>query len=218
MTRRAISASRSPVKFLSMIDCRLLSSAPWNSGSDVVAAAAAFGCPSWLLCGEQDAASSSSGSRIEPKVARSIMPPLPPCWRRRSGDFGDHPHVPLIELVVIAMPVRPLGQMDRIARDHLVGNEREDVGDAVEPRPLLVVALQHVPGRFVMVAGLQHGVARQRIIVPARIGFDVHRAELPLPERILHPRAETALLLLLADLEPQLDQDDPVADEPLLEE
>src|SRR6202007_2137317 len=61
-----------------------------------------------------------------------------------------------------------------------------------------------------------HHVARPGVVVPALIRLDIHRAELPLPQRIVDPRLKASLLLRLADLEPQLDQDDaPVDDVPL---
>ena len=68
-----------------------------------------------------------------------------------------------------------------------------------------------------MVGRREHLVAGARVIVPARIGLEVHRAQLPLAQRIVDPRHEAPLLLVLADLEPELDQDDPGIDEPLLE-
>ena len=62
------------------------------------------------------------------------------------------------------------------------------------------------------VGRLEHHVARPRVVVPALEGLGVHRAQLPLPQRILDARLEAALLLLHPDLEPQLDQDDAAVD------
>ena len=56
-----------------------------------------------------------------------------------------------------------------------------------------------MPVRVRAVGRLQHLVACFRIFVPAPVGLDVNRAQLPLPQRILDAREEPPLLLLLAD-------------------
>ena len=64
----------------------------------------------------------------------------------------------------------------------------------------------------------QHQVARPRELVPALVGFEIHRAQLPLPDRIVDARHEAPFLLLLADLEPDLDQPDAAIDDELLDD
>src|SRR5262249_49649019 len=59
--------------------------------------------------------------------------------------------------------------------------------------------------------------ARARIIVPALVGSDVHRTELPLPHRIVDAGLKALLLLLHADFEPQLYQDDAGVDDVLFD-
>ena len=89
---------------------------------------------------------------------------------------------------------------------------------ALRRRPPLVVGAHDVPRRVVGVGALQHHVARLGELVPALEGFEIHRAQLPLPDRIVDARHETALLLLLTDLEPDLEQPDAAIDHELLDD
>src|SRR5258708_15768553 len=75
-----------------------------------------------------------------------------------------------------------------------------------------------VPWRVICVGIVEHQFARPRVVVPASVGFDVHRAQLPLANRIVNARLEALLLLLLADLEPDLDEPGSVLDEELLDD
>jgi hypothetical protein len=59
----------------------------------------------------------------------------------------------------------------------------------------------------------QHYIARARVIVPARIGFHIHRAQFPLPERIVDASGKPLLLLLHAGFQPDLDQRDAAIDD-----
>src|SRR3954462_3907788 len=90
------------------------------------------------------------------------------------------------------------------------------MGDGVQARRPLVIRPDDVPRRDARVGLLQHGVARAGIVVPALAGGQVHRTELPLPDRIPDTGLEAPLLLLVADFHPQLDQDDAALDEELL--
>src|SRR3954447_18724146 len=85
--------------------------------------------------------------------------------------------------------------------------------DAVEPCPALVVGTNDIPGRMFRAGRLQHQVPRLRIVVPSPVGFRIHRAQLPLTERIVDSRLEPALLLVHSDLEPELDKDDATCDD-----
>ena len=67
-----------------------------------------------------------------------------------------------------------------------------------------------VPGRVLGVGRREHPVARARVLVPARPRFEVHRRQLPLPQRIVDAGGHAALLLRLPDLQPELDQLDAV--------
>src|SRR6185436_19885059 len=82
----------------------------------------------------------------------------------------------------------------------------------------LVVGEDDVPRRMLAVGVLEHKVTRLGVVVPALVGFDVHRALLPLPHRIIDTRMEPALLLFLPDLEPDLDQPGAALDQKTLED
>src|SRR5262249_15448385 len=80
------------------------------------------------------------------------------------------------------------------------------MGNAVQPRTLLVVGSNDVPWRNLSVRRLEHLVARPRIVVPANARRQIDRAELPLAQRILNSSLESPFLLSVADLEPELDE------------
>ena len=85
-------------------------------------------------------------------------------------------------------------------------------------RALFLSSLRkRVPRRGGVARRREHRIAGARVIVPARIGLDVHRAEFPLPERVVDPLPEPPVLFLHPDLEPKLDQDDARFDEPAFE-
>src|SRR5580692_1966108 len=69
--------------------------------------------------------------------------------------------------VVVPMLVGTLGKLDRLPFDFLIRQQREDMGDAVEPGAAFVVGAYDVPRRVLAVGRLEHQVARLRIIVPA---------------------------------------------------
>src|SRR5260370_32551959 len=60
---------------------------------------------------------------------------------------------------------------------------------------------------------LQHQIARARIFIPAPVGFGIHRAQFPLPERIVNSGPEPLLLFIHSYLKPKLDQDDARVDD-----
>src|SRR5271166_1078072 len=81
--------------------------------------------------------------------------------------------------------------------------------NTIESRPTFVIGADDVPGRELGAGRFQHHVAGLRVLVPSLVRFEVHRTELPLPQRIVNAGQKTALLLLLSDLKPELDQHDP---------
>src|SRR5579885_1441597 len=119
--------------------------------------------------------------------------------------------------VVIRSLHGALRHLDLGARHRLVGDEAQQMADAVEPRMLLGIRAHDVPGRPWRVGGVEHLVSRQRVVVPAPPRFQVGRAQLPLPQRVVDAGPEASLLLLVVDLEPELDQPDSVARQDLLE-
>ena len=92
------------------------------------------------------------------------------------------------------------------------------MGDAVQTRPALIVGWHHVPGAFRGVRGCKHGIARPGVIVPARLGLQIHRAELPDLAVIFIALLEALGLLIHVDLQPVLDQDDARADDESLDQ
>src|SRR3954452_9151944 len=119
-------------------------------------------------------------------------------------------------LVVLAAR-RPLGQIQRRGQHVLVRDRLEDVTDAVEPGAALVVGLDRVPGRLEGVRVQEHLVLGARVVDPALARLQVHRAELPAPQRVLRALLEAPLLLGVADRDPVLAQLDAVAHQHPLE-
>ena len=104
-----------------------------------------------------------------------------------------------------------------IARDFLVGDLFKQMRDAVEPRLLLVDGIDHVPRRFRNVGVLQHRFLGLGVLLPAAARLHIHRAQLPLLQRILDPHGEAEVLFLVGDREPVFDQYDAGAHQHALE-
>ena len=85
------------------------------------------------------------------------------------------------------------------------------MADAVEPRTSLVIRVNDVPGCVLRVRGLEHHIPRPRVFEPFAPRAQVHGAELPLAQRILDAGLEAALLLLVANLQPEFDELNTVA-------
>src|SRR4051794_7379481 len=107
-----------------------------------------------------------------------------------------------VQRVIVAVLVRALPEIDLLPLDLLVGDLRQDVLDPIQPRALLVIAVQDVPERGRTARRFEHRVPGAGVIIPARIGFDVHWTELPLTERVFDALPEAAILLLLPNFEP----------------
>src|SRR5207245_6604264 len=108
-------------------------------------------------------------------------------------------------------------QLDGLLRHFLVVDERKEVANEVEMRGTLVVGFDHVPRRLFDVAVRKHLVLRLRVVDPAGSGLQVHGAQLPALAGIVDAPQEPPLLLVIADREPVLDDDDPRAHEHALE-
>src|SRR5215472_11074707 len=107
----------------------------------------------------------------------------------------------------ILLVLLPLRQLHFLVRRLLVRSVRQQVADDVEPGAPLVVRARDVPRCESGIGRGEHLVAGARIVVPAVIGLDVHRRELPDLARILDAVLEAPRLLLWAHLEPILDED-----------
>src|SRR5258705_14022827 len=81
--------------------------------------------------------------------------------------------------LAVAMALLPLRQLHFVARRLLVRNLLEQVGDDVQAPAPLVVGPRHVPRRELRVRRREHLVAGPRVVVPATVGLQIHRRELP---------------------------------------
>src|SRR6266481_7687230 len=125
-----------------------------------------------------------------------------------------HPAQP--GLIIVASLLRTLRQPDLVPAHALIWDLIQKMRDAIQPRPPFIVGADDMPGCMLRMGCLEHHIARPGIIVPASIRFNIHRAQLPLPQRILHPRLKAALLFVHPDLEPKLDQDNAPFDDVFL--
>src|SRR5215813_9749712 len=134
-----------------------------------------------------------------------------------SIDLGDE--IPTLQrrLIVVFSLVRALWQLDLLVFGLLVRDRLQNMRDDVEACPSFVIGVHQAPWRVLAVGRVQHHVARFGIRVPSPIGFDVHRAQLPLPQRILDARLESLFLLFLPYLQPDLDQNDAAIDDVFLD-
>ena len=63
-------------------------------------------------------------------------------------------------MIIVFSLVRPIGQLDLRMRYLLEGDLLEDMGNAVEPRPALIVGMDDVPGCVPTARFSQHRVSR----------------------------------------------------------
>src|SRR5829696_838183 len=94
----------------------------------------------------------------------AIRPDLlvPRCCLERCGDVPQRE----IWLHIAAGPL-PLGQLDVVVGEWLVGDLAQQVADEVEPASLLVVSPSDVPGRQGGVGGGEHGIPGPGVVIPA---------------------------------------------------
>src|SRR5262249_43151504 len=118
---------------------------------------------------------------------------------------------------LVTTALLPLWQLHFWAGYLLVGDLAEEVADDVQPRAPLIVGMGDEPGRPGAVRGLEHLVARARVVVPAAVGLQVHRGQLPDLAPVVDAGLEAARLLLRAYLEPILQDRDAGVDHGLLD-
>src|SRR4029079_9400848 len=111
-------------------------------------------------------------------------------------------------LVVVAVLFNSLGQLDLVGVDLLVRNCRQNVRDAIQPCAPVVVGAHHVPRRVLAVRRVEHYVARLGVAVPVLVRFRVHRTQFPLTQWIVDAVQEALFLLLFADFQPELYEND----------
>src|SRR5260221_1026388 len=78
--------------------------------------------------------------------------------------------------------------------------------NAVQSRTPFVIRLNDIPWGFWSVRRREHRVTCSRIIIPAAMRLQIHRAKLPDVARIIDARGEPARLFVLAYLNPILNQ------------
>src|SRR5262249_46348929 len=110
-----------------------------------------------------------------------------------------------------------LRQLDLWMRHLLVGNPTEEMGDDVQAGTPLVIGMSDKPGRPGGIRGLEHFVPRPRVVVPAAVGFEVHRRKLPDLSPVFDARLETPRLFLGAYLQPVFQEEDSGIDHLLLD-
>src|SRR5262249_33070746 len=77
---------------------------------------------------------------------------------------------------------------------------------AIQPAAPLAVSSYDVPRSVLAVRRFEHPIARSRVVIPAIVRFNIHRAEFPLPQWIVDPGLEPPVLFFLANFEPDFDQ------------
>src|SRR4029077_1133401 len=101
-------------------------------------------------------------------------------------------------------------QLYLLARHFLVGEQLKNVGETIQPRTLLVVGAQDVPRSVLGVRGLEHHVAGAGVIEPPLTRRQIHGAKFPLAEWVVDARFKPALLLLITNLKPNLEELDTI--------
>src|SRR5262245_66651765 len=84
-------------------------------------------------------------------------------------------------------------------------------------RALLIVGVRDVPGRPPGASRGEHRVPGPGVVIPAAVGPQVHGGQLPDLPRVVDPALQPPGLLLGADLQPVLQQQDPVIGHRLLD-
>src|SRR5262249_32038990 len=118
-------------------------------------------------------------------------------------------HVLRHGMAYVVRLVFPIRHYNPFMRNLCIWDLLQQMVDAVESRFLLVDALDDPPRRLGNVSTPEHFFLGPGIAFPTAARFEVHRAELPLLERIVDAHQKTQFLLLIRDREPVFDQHDP---------
>src|SRR5215510_8079350 len=87
--------------------------------------------------------------------------------------------------IVVSIVHYAVGKLRLLPRHLAVGNEAQQVADAIEARLPLVVRTDDIPRCEVCIGRSKHRVARPRMLEPFAARAQIRRAQLPLPQRIL---------------------------------
>src|SRR5262249_39652447 len=113
---------------------------------------------------------------LTPTASDIIRPPL-----AASCAFRDKLYAPEACQIVVGIIHHAVGQLHPFTGQLFVGNLVEEVADAIEARPALVIGADNVPWRELRIGGGEHRVARPRILEPSASRAQIRRAQLPLP-------------------------------------
>src|SRR6516225_8853936 len=141
-----------------------------------------------------------------------MMPALFHQWVRGSSIFlgSDSPISSVVtgdrlsRTECLGSTLRPrlrLGDLRQIWVNLLVGDAIEQMSDQVQSGAPLIVGRDDVPRRLWRVGGLDHALVGRRVVPPSPDRFDVHRAQLPVLDRVIDPGLEPAPLLVLTNIE-----------------
>ena len=89
-----------------------------------------------------------------------------------------------------------------------VGNLAQEMMDAIQPSPSLIVRVDDPPRRLRTMRALEHDLLGFGVAIPAPEGFDIHGAQLPFLERALKALRQAAALFGERYGEPILDKKD----------
>src|SRR5262249_6073333 len=168
----------------------------------------------YLICGNSmpgDGFRARIGAHSLRHSASSLGFPLASCG------LCDKMHPVERSQIVIRVVHRTVGELSLLLRHPFVGNEAEEMADTVEARSPFIVGADDAPGCEVCVGCREHSVARSRVFEPLTSRAQICRAKLPLAQRILDAGQETALLLLLTNLQPVFDHPNAAIDNEQLE-
>src|SRR5262245_24426180 len=94
-------------------------------------------------------------------------------------------------LIVVCALARSARHHQLRTADGFIRNQAQEMTDAVDARLHLVVGPHDVPRRALEVGGLEHDVARVRVLVPLRMGREIQCAQFPLPAFVGQARDES---------------------------
>src|SRR5512145_3263028 len=84
----------------------------------------------------------------------------------------------MVGLFIIALFLT-LGELDLFARHFFIGDQAQEMRDAIQPCLALIIGRNNVPRTFGGVSALEHFITCPGVVVPAGLGMHIHRAELP---------------------------------------
>src|SRR4029453_15862310 len=109
-------------------------------------------------------------------------------------------------------------KVDLLALNLFPGNQRQEIGDAIQSCSFFVVGPKNVPGSVWSIGGIKHHVTCPRVLIPALTGRKIDLAQFPLTQRVLDACLKAPLLLLIAYFKPKFNQRNSTRGEGLLEE